>query len=515
MSSSGMPSASLGSGLPPAAPMSPPAQLTSMSTRPSLASMSSFIFATAALSPMFPLTAATLPPCRAIPFATASRSAASRYLAGPVQVRSWIATSAPSSASRSAITRPSPRPEPVTNAILPASSLVIHQSPVLSAKANRVHVAGAAADHRQFVIRDCAIVAALPGRAKVGVVREAIDPRRREAGGERRRRLGCVKAPPFRPQEPHVPGFERAGLEHRIQLPALCRQDVQHGDKRDGAVADRAAHEAIALVGELHAVVLQVHVAHVRSDAADEIERRLGDRKRVAGVETNAEATCRLAKLAKFVAAEVLVIFDRHDSPFVRRARTAVGKRGAHLGDEIFPLVPERVTIAAQHGRQAMADDLRVEKAGRAQRALEWTHRQSRADDRIHAELPKPIAERTEFIVAHRPEPRVVDLENLRAKLGRDGDEAFKPCALRVRAWPAGALQAQMISQPVRVESEGEDLSARLRLKRLHNLVHRSPASTMIDCLVTIRLSSAPRNNAIRAMSSPSSVALMDCRWTL
>ena len=122
----------------------------------------------------------------------------------------------------------------------------------------------------------------------------------------------------------------------------------------------------------------------------------------------------------------------------------------------------------------------------------------------------EPIAERAELIVAHRPEPRVVDLENLRAKLGRDGDEAFEARALGVRAWAARALQAQMISQPVRIEPEGEDLSPRLRLKRFHIFVHRSPASTMIDCLVTMRLSSAPRNNAIRAMSSPSSVVLMD-----
>ena len=122
----------------------------------------------------------------------------------------------------------------------------------------------------------------------------------------------------------------------------------------------------------------------------------------------------------------------------------------------------------------------------------------------------EPIAERAELIVAHRPKPWVVDLENLRAKLGRDGDEAFEACALGVRARAARALQAQMIGQAVGVEAEGEGLSASLRLKRLHIFVHRSPASTMIDCLVTMRLSSAPRNNAIRAMSSPSSVALMD-----
>ena len=127
-----------------------------------------------------------------------------------------------------------------------------------------------------------------------------------------------------------------------------------------------------------------------------------------------------------------------------------------------------------------------------------------------HAEAREPIAERAELIVAHRPEPWVVDLENLRAKLGRDGDEAFEARALRVRARAARALQAQMIGQAIGVEAEGEGLSARLRLKRFHSVVHRSPASTMIDCLVTIRLSSAPRNNAIRAMSSPSSVVLMD-----
>ena len=138
------------------------------------------------------------------------------------------------------------------------------------------------------------------------------------------------------------------------------------------------------------------------------------------------------------------------------------------------------------------------------------THHQPGADDRSHAEAREPIAERAELVVAHRPKPGVVDLENLRAKLGRDGDEAFEARALGVGARPARALQAQMIGQAVRIEAEGERLSARLRLKRLHIFVHRSPASTMIDCLVTMRLSSAARNNAIRAMSSPSSVALID-----
>ena len=97
------------------------------------------------------------------------------------------------------------------------------------------------------------------------------------------------------------------------------------------------------------------------------------------------------------------MILDRQNSAFVGRARTAVGERGANLSDELFPLVAKRVTIAAQNRRQAMANDLGVEKAGRTQRALERTHHQPGADDRSHAEGREPIAERAELIVAHRP----------------------------------------------------------------------------------------------------------------
>ena len=125
MSSKGMPRASFGTGLPPAAPMSPPAQLTRMCTSPSAASMSAFIFATAAGSPMLPVTATTFTPWPATSFATASMSANSPYLAGCARSRSWIATSAPSSASRSAMTRPRPRPDPVTKAVLPLSSPMV------------------------------------------------------------------------------------------------------------------------------------------------------------------------------------------------------------------------------------------------------------------------------------------------------------------------------------------------------------------------------------------------------
>ena len=245
-------------------------------------------------------------------------------------------------------------------------------------------------------------------------------------------------------------------------------------------------------------------------DAADEVERRLGDRKCVAGVEADADTTGRLAKLAKFVAAEVLTILDRQNSALVGRARAAIGERNANLGDQLIPFVAERVTIATQHTRQPMTDNFRIEKARRTQRAFERPHHQPGADDRRHFEACKTVAQRAQLVVAHRPEPWVVDLENLRAELGRNGDEPFEACSLRVRARTARALQSQMIGQAIGVEAEGECLSARLRLKRLHRVVHRSPASTMIDCLVTMRLSSAPRNNAIRAMSSPSSVVLID-----
>ena len=116
-----MSSALFGTGLPPLAPMSPPAQFTRMSTVPSSAVIRRDISVTAAGSPMLPSTVVTRVPCRAIESATSCRVSASPYLAGPASSRSWIATSAPSEASLSAIVRPRPRPEPVTKAILPVS----------------------------------------------------------------------------------------------------------------------------------------------------------------------------------------------------------------------------------------------------------------------------------------------------------------------------------------------------------------------------------------------------------
>src|SRR5271170_849824 len=290
MSSNETSSALLGLGLLPEAPMSPPAQLTRMWTGPSLASISCFIAATAALSPMLPLTATTRPPCFAISAATASRSRASPYLAGAVQLMSWIATSAPSSARRSAITRPRPRPDPVTKAVLPLSSLVNSVSSV-GEQAERAHVGGAAADHGEFVVGDRAVVAPLPGCAVIRVVGQAVEARRGEAGGERGRGLRRIASPPFRPQPADMPRLERAGLQHRGQRRMVGAQQIEHRGKRNCAVADRAAHETIAFVGELHAIVLEMDVPDMRGNARGEIERRLGDGKRVAGIEADADNT--------------------------------------------------------------------------------------------------------------------------------------------------------------------------------------------------------------------------------
>ena len=145
----------------------------------------------------------------------------------------------------------------------------------------------------------------------------------------------------------------------------------------------------------------------MRGDAAGEVERRLGDREGVAGIEADSDAPRALAKVRQLLAAEILMVFDRQRSAVVEGARPAVGERGPNLRDQLLPFVPERVAVAAEHRGQAVADDLGVERAGRAQRALERTHHQAGADDGRHAEAREPVAEGAELIVAQRPEPWV------------------------------------------------------------------------------------------------------------
>src|SRR6185437_8393990 len=334
MSSKEISSALFGLGLPPVAPMSPPAQLTRIFTAPSFPSIVRFIAATAARSPILPSTAQTLPPCRAICLATASRSAASPYLAGPVQEMSWIATFAPSEASLSAIARPSPRPDPVTNAVLPLSSPVKLISCCslqrAGSQAQRAHIGRAAADHRQFVIDERGVVACLPGRAVIRLLRQMVDARRRCASGQRLSALGRIAAPPFRRQPPHMPRLQRARLQHRRQLGVMGGEQIEHLSYRRRAIADGAAHQAITLVGELNPIVLQMHVAHMRRDARVEIHRRLDDREGVAGIDANTDAAGLLAEAGEFVGAEILMILDRQHAPLVGDDGAILLERSTH-----------------------------------------------------------------------------------------------------------------------------------------------------------------------------------------
>ena len=144
-----------------------------------------------------------------------------------------------------------------------------------------------------------------------------------------------------------MPRLERSRLEHRRQRLAARRQDVEHRGDRHGAVADRAAHQAIAFIGELHPVVFEMDVPHMRGDAAGKVERRLGDRERVAGIEADSNARRALTKVRQLVAAEILMIFDRQRSAVVECARPAVGERGANTGDQLLPFLSERMAVPA------------------------------------------------------------------------------------------------------------------------------------------------------------------------
>src|SRR3954451_5827464 len=120
-----------------------------------------------------------------------------------------MATSAPSAASLSAIARPRPRPEPVTKAILPASGLSVislHES-------ERTHVRGATSQHVPLV-QDQLLAAdpALPRRAMVLVVAEAVDPRGPPQRGTPPVAPRGKSAPPFLGKDPDVARLVHARL---------------------------------------------------------------------------------------------------------------------------------------------------------------------------------------------------------------------------------------------------------------------------------------------------------------
>ena len=57
-----------------------------------------------------------------------------------------------------------------------------------------------------------------------------------------------------------MPRLQRARLQHGRQRLMVLGEDRDHLVERHGAVADRAAHQPKALVGELHVVVLEMDV---------------------------------------------------------------------------------------------------------------------------------------------------------------------------------------------------------------------------------------------------------------
>ncbi len=62
--------------------------------------------------------------------------------------------------------------------------------------------------------------------------------------------------------------LQRPGLEHGGHLRMMLCQHVEHFGQGNRAVADRAAHETEAFVGELRAIVLQMDVADMRARPA-------------------------------------------------------------------------------------------------------------------------------------------------------------------------------------------------------------------------------------------------------
>ena len=83
-----------------------------------------------------------------------------------------------------------------------------------------------------------------------------------------------------------------------------------------------------------------------------------------------------------------------------------------------------------------------------------------------HPEPGEPIAQRREFVVAERAQPGIEDFDRAGAEFDGDGDEAFEAGAVRIGARAAGALQAEMISQAIRVEARDEGAPARRRIRR-------------------------------------------------
>src|SRR5207249_5804551 len=101
------------------------------------------------------------------------------------------------------------------------------------------------------------------------------------------------------------------------------------------------------------AVVLEVDVPHASSDAPREIQRRLGDWKRVPRIEADADVRSGLvAELEQLAAGKVLMVFDRDRQAFARgklRQGLELLARRAH---ESRPLLRTCRSVAAKDRRQ-------------------------------------------------------------------------------------------------------------------------------------------------------------------
>ena len=152
-------------------------------------------------------------------------------------------TLAPISASLRAITEPSPRPDPVTNAVLPLSSCIQFRLP-LSQKSQRPQVLGAFAHLCQFEVDQAvAILPGFPRRAVIGVVGQPVALRGQQRRRQRLGLFGRITLPPVAREQPDMARLERADLDGGGQRAMMRAEDFEHFSQRHGAIAGSAAHQ--------------------------------------------------------------------------------------------------------------------------------------------------------------------------------------------------------------------------------------------------------------------------------
>ena len=175
--------ASFGSGLPPAAAMSPPALWTRISIGPSEREVSSTTRSMSAPLVRSPSTRMVRTPCAdCTASATAVSVVPSPYSAGPFSRMPCSATSAPRLASRSANARPRPRPAPVTSATLPVSMRAASFAVMIVLLFLPLPACGERSDRAAIRVRG---VQAYPRTAAIAEIHQPPHPNPLPASGER------------------------------------------------------------------------------------------------------------------------------------------------------------------------------------------------------------------------------------------------------------------------------------------------------------------------------------------